>query len=127
MSLTLTLIAQETSGVSIISAEGEATSHDFPVGNSIHFDNILGPQWDSCLVVVDMDRVNYIDSSAIGWLLSVHKSLRTGGGKLALYSLQPQIRQVLELLKIDRAIPLKHDLDAAKFAVLAARHAAIAG
>lgn len=127
MAFTITLTSQETSGVALLAAEGEATARDFPVGNSIHFDNLLGPKWDSTLVVLDMDRVNYIDSSAIGWLLSIHKSFRAGGGKIALYNVQPQVRQILELLKIDRVIAIKPDLDAARLAVLAAQHAALAG
>jgi anti-anti-sigma factor len=118
MSFSLQLISQENSGLAIVAAEGEATAHEFPTSNSIHFDNLLGTSWDCAFIALDMDRVNYIDSAAIGWLLSCHKALRAGGGKLALYALQPQVRQILEILRIDRVIPISHNLEAAKTMML---------
>jgi anti-sigma B factor antagonist len=126
MALNLKLTSQDHSGLTLLAAEGEATAHDFPSGNAIHFDNVLGPTWDTARVALDMDRVNYIDSSAIGWLLSANKSFRAGGGKLALHSLQPQVRQLLEMLKIDRVIPLAADLNAAKAALQSQPAAALA-
>src|SRR5690242_2857679 len=96
MSFSLKLVSHDPSGIALITAEGEATARDFPTYNDVHFDNILGPTWDSARVILDMDRVNYIDSAAIGWLLATHKSFRAGGGKIALHSLQPQVRQLLE-------------------------------
>jgi anti-anti-sigma factor len=123
MSFSLRLISQEEFGVALVEAEGEATAVDFPLGNLIHFDNLFGPDWDTRFVILDMDRVTYIDSSAIGWLLSSQKCFRTGGGRLMLHSVQPQVRQILDLLKIDRTIPLATDANAAR-ALLRAHMAA---
>src|ERR1035437_405179 len=117
MSFTLTLISQEEAGLALVVAEGEATAVEFPSANNMHFDNVFGPDWDTRLVLLDMDRVNYIDSSAIGWLLSAHKCFRVAGGKLVLNSLQPQVRQILELLRIDRVIPLAANLQSARAAM----------
>jgi len=117
MSFTLTLAKLEDS-LATVAAEGEATASDFPSTDNVHFDNLLGHNWDGFYVTLDMDRVTYIDSSAIGWLLSAHKSFRAGGGKIALHSIQPQVRQILEILNIDRVIPLAHVLASAKTALL---------
>jgi anti-anti-sigma factor len=117
MSFTLSLIKQEDSGFAILAAEGEITCTDFTASNNVHFDNILGPHWDTRFVALDMERVNYIDSSAIGWLLAAHKSFRAGGGKLFIHSVQPQVRQIFDILKIDRAIPLFPDLKATRAAI----------
>jgi anti-anti-sigma factor len=125
MAFTLKLISHDPAGLELLAAEGEATARDFPTYNDVHFDNLLGPSWDAARVALDMDRVNYIDSAAIGWLLSAQKSFRAGGGKLALYALQPQVRQLLEMLKIDRVITLAPNVEAAKAALQADRAAAL--
>jgi anti-anti-sigma factor len=113
MSFSLVKTAEESNGIVRLAAQGDAlaSTHD---SNPFPFESILGPSWNSRLVILDMNGVNYLNSSAIGWLISLQKTFRAAGGKLVLHSLQPQIHQLLTMLKIERLIPLAPDLAAAR-------------
>jgi anti-anti-sigma factor len=102
----LSLISRDDDGVTVVGACGDATAADFPSTNQIHFDVLLGSEWASHFILMDMEHVPYIDSSAIGWLMAAQRECRAAGGMLALHSLQPSVRNVLEMLKVDRLVPL---------------------
>lgn len=54
-------------------------------------------------VVVDMRHTTFIDSTAAGWLLRLHRrSVRLGGTVTVQPS--PQVQRVLELTGIDRVV-----------------------
>lgn len=76
--------------------------------------DLLGPDWSARSVMVDLSKSDYIDSSAIGWLLHTNSEFSRGGGKLVLHSIPPMVKQMLMLLKIGSLIPLKDDEAAAK-------------
>ena len=110
MLFTLKIVEQEKSGIIRVAASGEAAALTFPSADSMLFDEILGPDWASQRVLLNMDQVHYLNSSAIGWLLNVRKTFRAAGGRLVLHSLQPQVLRVLDMLKIGKVIPLAADL-----------------
>ena len=93
-------------GITHLTAEGEATALDFRPAATHHFDTLLGDDWSSQRVLVNMERVPCIDSSAIGWLIHAQRAFRSAGGKLVLHSVSPAVRNVLELLKLGRIVPL---------------------
>jgi len=68
-------------------------------------------------VLLDLGQVSYIDSSAIGWLIGTQKSFRDKGGSFAVFHLQPAVRQVLDLLKVGRVVPLCENEQTARTAV----------
>jgi anti-anti-sigma factor len=107
MPFSLSLISRDdAAGILHVAAEGEATTLDFPLANASHFDNLLGHDWNTHCLLLNLERLSYIDSSAIGWLISSQKSCRTHGGQIVIHSVQPGVRNVLELLKIGRVIPI---------------------
>lgn len=69
-------------------------------------EGILGPNWPSFRVILDIGEIAYIDSSAIGWLISSQKTFREKGGAFAVYHVQPSVKQVLDLLKVGKVVPL---------------------
>jgi anti-anti-sigma factor len=118
MSFRLTLVSRDATGVVHAAAAGNATARDFATPESVHFDTILGKNWGVHQVILDMDEVPFIDSSAIGWLIHAQKTFRGAGGRLVLHSVQPQVRNILTLLKLERVVPIAQD--AASAAVLLA-------
>jgi anti-sigma B factor antagonist len=54
-------------------------------------------------VVVDLDKVEFLDSTGLGVLVSGLKRFRTLGGDLVLSCTQPRILRVLEITRLDRA------------------------
>ena len=101
-----------------LTASGQATAVEFRADARNPFDALLGPDWSTHLVLLNMENVSYFDSSAIGWLLSSQRDFKTNGGLLVLYSLTPNIRNILDLLKIGRIIPVAADAAAGRTLLL---------
>jgi anti-sigma B factor antagonist len=56
-------------------------------------------------VVVDLARVEFLDSSGLGALISGLRATRQAGGDLRIAGAAAQVLAVLELTNIDRIIP----------------------
>lgn len=110
----LSLVSIEKEGLVRIAAEGRATYEDFPTSGRNPLETLLGTNWATNRVLLDMSDASYIDSSAIGWLISANKELKSKGGRLAVHSIPPNIKQIFDLLKIGKAVSLAEDEAAAK-------------
>lgn len=107
----------EPSGIVKLAMEGAVTAADFSVDGKNPIEAVLGPAWTTFRVLLDMANVSYIDSSAIGWLIGTQKSFRDKGGSFAVYHVQPAVKQVLDLLKVGRVVPLCENEQTARTAV----------
>jgi anti-anti-sigma factor len=110
----LQLVSIERDGVVKIATQGNITSADIDAAGPNPLEQILGKNWFQSRVLLDMSNTQYIDSSAIGWLIGTSKQLKDGSGSLVVYGIQPAVRQVLDLLKVGRVVPLVEDETAAK-------------
>lgn len=61
-----------------------------------------------CLVL-NLSRVNYIDSAGLSVLLSANKGMRRIGGKVKLYGLQPRVAAVLEVTRLSEMFEVCED------------------
>lgn len=68
---------------------------------------------DGSDILVDMNGVEFIASIGMRLLLSCAKAKITRGGRMALFGLQPMVREALETAGIDSLIPLFADEPAA--------------
>ena len=125
MSFKLGVVSRDPSGIVLAAGYGQATSQTFASMEQILFDALLGGGWAAQTVLLDMDAVPFVDSCAIGWLIKCQRQFKAGGGTLVLHSLQPNVRNVLSLLKIERVVPIAVD-EAAARALLAAKPEAAA-
>jgi anti-anti-sigma factor len=55
-------------------------------------------------LVVDLDKVTFVDSSGLGALISGLKAARVAGGDLRLASPGKQVRYILEVSTLDRVL-----------------------
>ncbi len=55
-------------------------------------------------VLIDMQAVDYISSAGIGALFQLTKAIKDQGGVLSIYRPQPQVRDIIEIVK---AVPLE--------------------
>ena len=53
-------------------------------------------------IVVDFEKVTYIDSSGLATLVEVLKKTKTQGGALGLASMSDKVRSLFEITKLDK-------------------------
>jgi len=112
------LMSIERDGFVRLAVDGNVTAADF-LGNSGKnpIESVVGPNWNSFRILLDMSKVAYIDSSAIGWLINTQKQLKEATGAMAVYGVQPAVKQVLELLRVGKVVPFCESEAAARDAV----------
>lgn len=64
-------------------------------------------------VLVDLERINYIDSTGIGELVGYFGKFREKGRRLILVKPADRIRKLLEIAKLDAIFPTYSELDEA--------------
>lgn len=64
-------------------------------------------------LVLDLEGVDFLDSTGLGVIVSALKRVRTHGGDLRLVCTQARIRRLFEITGLDKAVPLLPSLDAA--------------
>ena len=111
MKLTLVSIEKELIRVA---TEGNITSVDFGGDGVNPLQQLLGETWSGNRVLLNLAQSTYIDSSAIGWLISSSRSFRAAGGSLVIHSLPPSVKQIMDVLKVQRVVPTAEDEAAAR-------------
>jgi stage II sporulation protein AA (anti-sigma F factor antagonist) len=110
----LSLVAIEKEGLVKLAASGSITADNFDPTGKNPLERLLGENWSTFRVILDMRQTTYIDSSAIGWLIGSHKAFKSGGGAMILHDVPVNIRQMLELLHVDKVIPIAANAQAAR-------------
>ncbi|WP_018731275.1 STAS domain-containing protein [Salinispora oceanensis] len=64
-------------------------------------------------VVVDLGRVDFLDSTGLGVLVGVLKRLRTAGGSFALVCDREPLLKIFRITALDQVFPLYSTVDAA--------------
>lgn len=110
----LSLVAIEKEGLVKLSASGSITAGNFDPSGKNPLERILGQNWASFRVILDMKQTTYIDSSAIGWLIGSHKAFKQQGGSMVLHDVPVSIRQMLDLLHVGKVVPIAANAQAAR-------------
>jgi anti-anti-sigma factor len=113
----LSLVAIEKEGLVKLAASGSITAENFDPTGKNPLERMLGENWSTFRVILDIRQTTYIDSSAIGWLIGSHKAFKSGGGAMVLHDVPVNIRQMLELLHVDKVIPIAANAQAARSTV----------
>ncbi len=90
---------EERNGFSIVKIEGEIdlfNSQDLKrdIENLINGGKVK--------LILDMNKVSYIDSSGLGVLVGINKRVRMRGGFLRLVALPQDIKHLFEITKLDK-------------------------
>jgi anti-sigma B factor antagonist len=64
-------------------------------------------------VVVDLARVDFLDSTGLGVLVGAHKRLRLAGGTFSLVCARESLLKVFRITALDQIIPLHDTVEAA--------------
>ncbi len=98
-------------GVTVIVPEGE-----LDVTNSMEFKNrVLDDFVNSgkTRIILDMSNVGYMDSSALGIIISLFKNCRMNGGSLALAGLVDSVRRLFSITALDKVVPIYESVEEA--------------
>jgi anti-sigma B factor antagonist len=74
-------------------------------------------------LIVDLNRVGFIDSTGLGVLIGAARRAEVHGGSLHAVCSRPQTRKLLWLTGVDRRIPLTATVDGALMLLAASRDA----
>ncbi len=103
--------AYDVEGVTVVVPEGE-----LDVTNSMEFKNKILDEIVSSgktKIVIDMSSVGYMDSSALGTIISLFKNTRMNGGALALAGLVDSVRRLFSITALDKVVPIYNSVDEA--------------
>jgi anti-sigma B factor antagonist len=64
-------------------------------------------------VILDLEGVDFVDSTGLGVIVGLLKRTRSQGGDLRLVSTRRSLQKVLELTSLDRALPLSRTVEEA--------------
>jgi anti-sigma B factor antagonist len=64
-------------------------------------------------MVIDLDGVGFVDSTALGVLVGTMKRARAAGGDVRLVCTQPRVAKVLEITRLDQAFGTYTSVDGA--------------
>jgi anti-sigma B factor antagonist len=64
-------------------------------------------------IIVQLERVRFIDSSGLGALLSGYKNAAAKSGKLSIANMQQQVLSMFELTRLNRVFDIYADVDEA--------------
>jgi anti-sigma B factor antagonist len=101
---------QDRDGWKVVSAAGEIDVVTAPTIRTEVVNLVTGGSTD---IVLDFDRVDFIDSFGLGVMVGALKRVNSHGGRLRIVVGEPRVRGVLELTGIDRVLDLYDSLDAA--------------
>ena len=57
-------------------------------------------------IILDLSLISFLDSSGIGMIVFLYKRLKAQGRSLEVYGVQGQPQELMELLRIDKVIPV---------------------
>lgn len=94
MSLTIRVEIKKASAY-VVYPEGSLDTNTFPLFDSKIEEILLE---DPQVVVLDLEKLEYLSSAGIRSILKLRKALKAKGGKTTFINLQPQIRKVFEII-----------------------------
>lgn len=79
----------------LISIEGELDHHTSEIFKDQIDESVKGRKYDK--VILNMKRLNFMDSSGIGVLIGRYKTLKSMGIDLAVVNVNSQVRKIFEI------------------------------
>jgi anti-sigma B factor antagonist len=100
----------EEQGANILQIEGEIDLHGSPALRAALHKFVAA---NTPTLLADFSAVRYIDSSGLATLIEYVRDSKPFGGKFALFGLQPKVKMVFELVRLNELFTIVDSKDAA--------------
>ena len=87
---------------------------ELDMGNSNEFKNYIIDEFISkgeLNIALDFSKMEYIDSSGLGAIVSVHKRCKLNGGRLAICGMNETLSRLFKLTSLDKALNIYPDFE----------------
>jgi anti-sigma B factor antagonist len=64
-------------------------------------------------IVIDFAKVDYLDSFAVGFIMDMYRRVSNKNGSLKLCGLQPRVKKILAITRVDNVIDILPGIDEA--------------
>lgn len=95
--------SRQVDGVSILDLEGEIDLYKSPEVRA-EIAKFINKKNKS--IIINFQKVTYIDSSGLATMIDAFQKTRTYGGKLGLIALSKAVRSVFEVSRLDKFFPI---------------------
>lgn len=106
----LSVGSRAVAGHTVVEVHGEVDVYTAPMLRERLLELING---GAHRLVVDLSRVDFLDSTGLGVLVGALKRLRTSGGVLALVCPKESLLKIFRITALDRVFPLYDSVEAA--------------
>ncbi len=97
---------EPTSSLAILALEGDIDLYQTPVVK-VKLDELIDRKSER--ILVDLSRVNYMDSSGLALFIECLQRIGAYGGKLGLFGLQPTVQHIFEIARLDQVLHIYPD------------------
>jgi anti-anti-sigma factor len=99
------VIEHQIAGTTVVSLNGE-----FDVGQRDRLDDAFAAALGSSLVVLDLERTEYLDSTVLSCLMRLHKTVLERNGRLILVRVPAIVHRLLDISQLTRLLDVRGDL-----------------
>ncbi|MEM9414880.1 MAG: STAS domain-containing protein [Planctomycetota bacterium] len=111
--MSVKMIGIEDDGIAVLACEAQLDGLAMTADGNAPLKQVLGEGCYTKRVALDLGQTGYIDSAAIGWLLSSHKAFKDAGGRIVIYAVQPGVQRVIDMMRIGTVLELAPDQEQA--------------
>ncbi|MCB1162127.1 MAG: STAS domain-containing protein [Candidatus Latescibacteria bacterium] len=87
----------------VLSVKGEIEVYSLPEFSRMAEGYLGGPQ----TLILDLDGLEYIDSSGLGFLVTLHERMERKGQKLRLTNLRNHVGRVFKITRLDQILDIQ--------------------
>jgi len=95
-------------GVKVITVKGDIDMYSSP---ALREELIVYSSKKVSVLLVDFNKVTYIDSSGIATFVEVLKHMKTYGGRLCLFGLPGGVKEIFSFSKLDKVFEICVDIE----------------
>lgn len=111
----VTTVSDDGADIPILQCAGELDTQSAPVLRRLLWDLLTKGQQ---VIILQMDAVDYVDSSGLGILVAALRQANETSGTIAIAGVKPSVARVLRITGLDKIFPVYGSVDEAMAAML---------